>query len=169
MKAKLILSLAIAASVSACSFSYNSSSNSAPANTNTNIAKPTITPSSATPTPEVKATPVAIAPKAESGTKRISFDVGETSATVAGGVIRGERTVYLVGAKSGQSMSVDITSEEDNAVFQILTPGGKLLPDAGDGDDAMSWDGKLPVSGDYKIIVGGTRGNASFKLTVAID
>ncbi len=165
MKTELILSFAIAACMSACSFSYNSGSNSTPANTNSNVAKPTITPSAA----EVKTSPVAVAPKAESGTKRISFASGETSATVSGGVIRGERAIYLVGAKGGQRMSVDITSEEDNAVFQIQTPGGKFLADAGDGDDATVWDGPLPASGDYKIIVGGTRGNASFKLTVSID
>ena len=110
-----------------------------------------------------------VAPKTESGTKRISFDAGESSATVSGGVIRGERSVYVIGAKSGQLMSVEITSLEDNAVFQIKTPGGKFLSYAGDGDDATDWNGQLPESGDYKIIVGGTRGNASYKLTVSID
>jgi len=169
MKSKLVLSLVIATSVSACSFSYNSSSNSAPANTNTNVAKPTITPSAATPTPEVKASPVAVAPKAENGTKRISFDAGETSDTVSGSVLRGERAIYIVGAKSGQTMTVDIDSEEDNAVFQIKTPGGKFLDNAADGDDATAWDGTLPATGDYKIIVGGTRGNASFHMTVSIE
>ncbi len=169
MKIKVVLILAAAAGISACSFSFNSGGNTAPANTNTNTAKPTITPSSATPTPEVKASPVVVAPKTESGIKRISFDAGESSATVSDSVIRGERSIYVVGAKSGQTMSVEITSLEDNAVFQIQTPSGKFLADAADGDDATTWDGTLPASGDYKIIVGGTRGNASFKLTVSID
>lgn len=169
MKIKIALFLTVAAGLSGCSSSFNNGGNSAPANTNTNIAKPTITPSAATPTPEVKASPVAIAPKAESGTKRISFKSGESAATVSDSVVRGERSIYIVGAKSGQTMSVEITSLEDNAVFQIKTPGGKFLADAGDGDDATNWDGQLPANGDYKIIVGGTRGNASFKLTVSID
>lgn len=155
--------------ISGCTFSFNSGGNSAPANTNANAPRPTITPSASTPTPEVKASPAVIAPRAESGSRRISFAAGESSATVSDSVIRGERSIYVVGAKSGQTMSVEITSLEDNAVFQIKTPGGKFLADAGDGDDATSWDGKLPVSGDYTIIVGGTRGNASFKLTVSID
>ncbi len=169
MNIKILLFLTVVAGVSACSFSFNNGSNTSPANANTNAAKPTITPSSASTTPEVKASPVAVAPKAETGTKRISFKAGESSATVSDSVVRGERSIYVIGAKSGQTMSIDITSLEDNAVFQIKTPGGKFLADAGDGDDATVWDGTLPASGDYKIIVGGTRGNASFKLTVSID
>lgn len=169
MKIKVALFLAVAAGLSACSFSFNNGSNTAPANANTNAARPTITPSADTPTPEVKNSPVVVAPKAETGTKRISFKAGESSATVSDSVIRGERSIYVVGAKKGQTMSVEITSLEDNAVFQIKTPGGKFLADAADGDDATVWDGPLPASGDYKIIVGGTRGNASFKLTVSID
>lgn len=170
MKLGSVLVTVIAAFVvSGCTFSFNSGGNSIPANSNSNAAVPTITPSASTPTPQVKATPVVIAPKAESGTRRISFDAGESSATVSDSVIRGERSIYVVGAKSGQTMSVEITSLEDNAVFQIKSPGGKFLADAGDGDDATSWEGKLPANGDYTIIVGGTRGNASFKLTVSIE
>ena len=65
-------------------------------------------------------------------------------------------------------MSVEIASEENNAVFQIERPDGKYLNKAGDGDDAMKWNGPMPANGDYKIIVGGTRGNASYKLTISI-
>jgi len=105
---------------------------------------------------------------ADGVTKRVKFARGKSSATISGAVVRGDRDTYTVGAKAGQMMSVKITSTEDNAVFQVMDADGEYLQDAGDGDDAKSWTGDLPSTGDYKIIVGGTRGNASYKLTVSI-
>jgi hypothetical protein len=100
--------------------------------------------------------------------KRIKFPKGKSSATVSGAVVRGDRDTYIVGAKEGQMMTVKITSPEKNAVFQIRDANGEFLQDAGEADDATSITSDLPSTGDYEIIVGGTRGNASYKLTVAI-
>lgn len=103
-------------------------------------------------------------------TKRVKFQKGQSAATFEGGVVRGDRDVYLVKASKNQVMNVTITSEEDNAVFQILnTKTGKYLNGAADGDDTMQFSGGLPSTGDYKIIVGGTRGNASYKITIMIE
>lgn len=101
-------------------------------------------------------------------TKRIRFAKGQSSATVSASVIRGDRDAYIVGAKKGQKMTVKITALENNAAFTILTPGKKYLERAGELDDQTSWTGTLPAGGDYKIEVGGTRGNATYKLTVTI-
>jgi hypothetical protein len=101
-------------------------------------------------------------------TSRIRFAKGKSSATVSGSVVRGDRENFLVGAKAGQTMTVKITSLEDNAVFQIEGPDGEYLPGVSEGDDAMSFRGSLPGTGDYKIVVGGTRGNTTYKLTVSI-
>ena len=102
--------------------------------------------------------------------QKIRFAKGSSSATVSGTVVRGDRDRYYVGAKKGQTMSVKITSEEDNAVFQIYLPDEeKALPGAGDGDDATNWSGELPADAEYVIVVGGTRGNATYKLRVAIE
>jgi hypothetical protein len=102
--------------------------------------------------------------------KKIQFARGSSSATVEGGVIRGERDRYYLGAKKGQTMSVKITSEEDNAVFQVYLPGEEdALPGAGDGDDAKDWSGELPRDAEYIIVVGGARGNASYRLKVSIE
>lgn len=110
----------------------------------------------------------AVSISADGVTKRMSFAKGKHSATVSGAVIRGDRDTYILGAAAGQTMTATITSTEDNAVFQIETPSGEYLEDAGEGDDAMTFTGELPARGDYRIIVGGTRGNASYKLTVSI-
>ena len=66
-------------------------------------------------------------------------------------------------------MSVKIASLEKNAVFQIYLAGEQeSLPGASDGDDAMKWSGELPADSEYVIVVGGTRGNASYTLTITI-
>jgi len=74
-----------------------------------------------------------------------------------------------VKAKAGQTLDVSITSDEGNAVFQIYTPGEKeTLPKAGETDDATKWSGKVPSDGDYVIVVGPTRGNATYKLSYSV-
>ena len=67
------------------------------------------------------------------------------SKTVSGSVIRGEHARHTVTAKAGQTLDVNVTSDEDNAVFHILLPGGKMtLPGAGQMDDAKKFSGKVP-------------------------
>jgi hypothetical protein len=111
---------------------------------------------------------LAVITSADGITKRIKFARGKSSATVSNAVIRGDRDTYIVGARAEQMMTVKITSLEKNAVFQIEDPNGEYLQDAGEEDDATSVTNSLPETGDYRIIVGGTRGNASYKLTVTI-
>ena len=111
----------------------------------------------------------------------IRFARGATSATVEGAVVRGDRDIYPITANAGQSMRVRITAIEDNAAFQIYLPGARyrLGPDgyeftgftlegAGEMDDATQWLGTLPATGTYLIVVGGTRGNAGYRMTVSI-
>lgn len=105
---------------------------------------------------------------ADGVTKRIKFAKGKHSATVSNSVIRGEVDTYIAGAGAGQTMTVKVTALEDNAAFQIEGPDGEYLDGAGETDDATTFTGELPAKGDYKIIVGGTRGNATYKLTVMI-
>ncbi len=101
--------------------------------------------------------------------KKVRFARGTSSTTLTGAVIRGERDRYYLGAKKGQTMSVKITSLEKNAVFQIYLSGEQeALPGAGDGDDATKWSGELPADSEYTIVVGGTRGNATYTLTISI-
>jgi hypothetical protein len=112
----------------------------------------------------------------------IRFDPGASSKDISGAVIRGERSLYSIGARGGQWLSVNITAAEDNAVFQIYPPGvqavhrdygveivgSKALPGAAEGEDVKAWSGILPATGAYLIVVGPTRGNATYTLKVAI-
>jgi hypothetical protein len=107
---------------------------------------------------------------AEGTRKRIRFPRGSNSTTISGSVVRGEQARYILGAREGQAMTVRIKSVEDNAVFQIYLAGEQeSLEGAGEGDDAKSWSGKLPATTDYIIVVGSSRGNASYKLEVKIE
>jgi hypothetical protein len=96
-------------------------------------------------------------------TRRIRFARGASSAFVEDAVVRGTRDIYLLGAKAGQKMTVSITSVENNAVFDIISPQQKILK-----QEATSWSTQLPATGNYRIVVGGTRGNATYKLRVEI-
>lgn len=94
---------------------------------------------------------------------QIKFDRGKFAKTVQGAVVRGTTEKYWVGAGKGQKMTVKIKSLENNAVFIVVGDGGQLS-----GDEQTNWTGTLPIKGDYLIEVSGTRGNASYDLTVEI-
>ena len=99
-------------------------------------------------------------------TRRIRFESGRTTKVIKDAVVRGDRDRYILHARAGQTLLVHITSEENNAVFDIYRPGGKhTLENA---QESMDWSGALPRTGDYIIEVGGTRGNASYTLEVTV-
>jgi hypothetical protein len=114
--------------------------------------------------------------------KELKFPSGNNSTLIQGSVIRGESDQYFLTAKAGQKMEVGITAVEKNAAFAIYQPGykvgkdadgileikGTALQGAGEGEDATAWQGVLPSSGKYLILVGGTRGNATYKLKITI-
>ena len=106
---------------------------------------------------------------AEGVRKRIKFPRGSTSTVINNAVLRDEIDQYILNARAGQKMKVDISSIEDNASFQITRPDKtQLLPGAGFDDDAKHWNGELPETGDYVIEVAPTRGNATYRLKVEI-
>jgi hypothetical protein len=100
--------------------------------------------------------------------QRVRFAGGRTTAVLKGAVVRGTQDRYILGARGGQTMIVHITSREKNAVFAILGPDGTALQGAEEGIDATDWTGTLPMSGDFSIWVGPTRGNATYTLEVTI-
>jgi hypothetical protein len=120
---------------------------------------------------------------AEAGvSQEVSFAKGSNSTLIAASVVRGESDHYFLVAKAGQKLEVSLSSREQNAAFAIYQPGykagkdaddileikGAALPGAGEGEDATAWKGVLPSSGKYLILVGGTRGNATYKLKITL-
>ena len=107
-------------------------------------------------------------PMGGTSARRVRFPRGRTTAVLKGAVVRGTTDRYLLGARAGQTMTVHVTARERNAVFQIYAPNGDTLDGASETSDATDWSGELPASGDYTIVVGGTRGNANYTLEVTI-
>lgn len=97
-------------------------------------------------------------------TQTVYFSAGESGTTLSNAVVRGDRDVYLLTAQGGQVMTLNITALEDNAVFDVVDPSGMILA-----TEQTELDLLLPHTGEYQIIVGGTRGNASYDLAIAID
>jgi hypothetical protein len=116
--------------------------------------------------------------KAISNGERIQFKPGTSSAAVGGTAVRGgEEKTFLVGARTGQTMSVKITenSRYNDVVFHIVAPDGSFpMGTNGEGVDEQSeigtaWNGKLPKTGDYKIVIGTIESKkANFKMSVEI-
>jgi len=115
--------------------------------------------------------------------KPIFFQTGSTSGTVGGRVVRSNRDLYSVKGTAGQSMTVTMTAPDDNVVFQLYEPGttigrdndgllefhGQALHGAAEGEDTTRWQGRLPKSGTYLIVVGSTRGNGRYSMDVKIE
>jgi hypothetical protein len=109
---------------------------------------------------------------AEEFKKPLHFAQGKKSAIVSGDVVRGDRDVYLIRVHSGQVMSINLSSLEDNAAFDLLEPrarGSKKENEITKGSDITTWKGTLSKTGTYKVVVGGTRGNTSYKLQVTVQ
>ncbi|MEL6879870.1 MAG: hypothetical protein AAFP09_05045 [Cyanobacteria bacterium J06607_10] len=96
-------------------------------------------------------------------TKEVFFEPGKTSTVVSNAVIRGERDLYRVTAQGGQQMTLLISSLENNARFDVVGPTGRILARETGEDNIL-----LPHTGEYQIVVGGTRGNATYDLEIEI-
>ena len=119
--------------------------------------------------------------RGEQVVEAIHFARGASSAEVRGAVVRGERAFYTFEARAEQRLTLHIVSLENNAVFQVYAPGarpetrddsmeiiGQALAGVGEGNDTRRWTGILPQSGSYLVVVGATRGNATYRLTIAV-
>jgi hypothetical protein len=103
--------------------------------------------------------------------KPIAFAAGTTSASFKGDIQGMDRDIYPITAKAGQTMKVTVTNRLKLVLFHLQLPGKaeRYLPGAGEEDDATTWQGTLPESGTYKIIVGAMRGkDTTYTLDVAI-
>ena len=112
----------------------------------------------------------------------VRFPAGANATSLDGGIHRGERDCFTLGARAEQRLTVAQRDHgEGNIVFQLYRPGwkivptpdgpdvrGKALPGAGEGDDAPSWSGSLPESGAYLLVIGTTRGGGEYRLRVEI-
>ena len=101
----------------------------------------------------------------------LTFERGKSYGVMSNSVVRGDRDHYYFGANVGQMLTVGISSVEDNAVVELyVKSGGEWFPVEQPVDTRVLY-GALPESegGQYRLTVGGTRGNASYDLFVGIS
>ena len=97
-------------------------------------------------------------------TREVFFESGASSTTVSNAVIRGDRNVYMLTAQADQQMTLSMSALEDNAVFDVISPSGLILA-----REATAETLYLPELGEYQIVVGATRGSATYQLAIAIE
>jgi hypothetical protein len=84
--------------------------------------------------------------------ERVHFQAGTSQATLKGH-LRGDSDVdYLLGAKAGQRMTVEMHSDNPQNYFNVLPPGGDQALFVGS-SSGNRFDGTLPDSGDYRVRV----------------
>lgn len=105
--------------------------------------------------------------------QRVSFKPGSSSATLKGS-LQGEQTVdYVLGAKAGQTMRVNLKTDNGANYFNVLPPGSDAAIAIGS-NLGNRWAGALPADGDYTVRVYLMRSaarrneNARYTLTVGI-
>ncbi len=96
--------------------------------------------------------------------ERFEFGPGASLGFVEDAVVSGTRNVHRVGANAGQFATIDIVSVEDNAVFDVIGPNGEWIL-----REETEASLQIPLTGDYSIVVGGIRGNASYTLNLEIS
>ena len=90
---------------------------------------------------------VVVAQRASSVVRRINFPRGRTTAVVHGTVRRGVSHDYLLRARRGQTMYVNVAAP-GGVSLTIMTPSGRYLAEY-----VRNWSGYLPQTGDYRISV----------------
>lgn len=115
---------------------------------------------------------MAQAPTQPAGGKRagatmvLGFGAGTTEKTMGGSLKDGFTVDYRIAARSGQTLSVRLTSAQKVA-FTVLAPDGKPLPGAsGVRDFAVA----VGTAGDYSIRVAQTppTGKGDYSLTIGL-
>ena len=95
--------------------------------------------------------------------RRVQFKRGASSATVQGTVSIALPDTYLVGARAGQVMTVQLTSPRKSVTLLVSSPITTTLV----ADNTRSWTGTLPENGDYTIIVQSDV-RATYSMTITI-
>lgn len=100
---------------------------------------------------------------------RIEFKRGTHSSTLKGKLRGDEQAEYILGARKGQRVTVNVAAVPANAIaFELLTPLGEEFDLASSG---TTWTGILPETGDYMLYVrmaGTQTPRASYTLTLSI-
>jgi hypothetical protein len=116
---------------------------------------------------------VAIPALAADRNERVQFARGATSKALAGSVRGYDSVNYIVGARAGQTLSVNFRSPNTAAYMNVWAPGSDEAIFIGS-NEGNRFSGTLSVSGDYRVQVylyrnAARRGErANYNLTVGV-
>jgi len=97
----------------------------------------------------------------------IHFAAGTVSAKVAGTVTRTRADTYSLVAEAGQTMSIEVDAPDGALLpIEVGVPGVKTHVDS-DGY-GQSWNGKIPATGPFHIVVRGSDPNVSARYTMTV-
>lgn len=96
--------------------------------------------------------------------RRVQFRRGSSSTTVQGKVSVGLPDTYLLGARAGQVMTVQLTAPGQKVRFMIMTSKTTEVL----ADNTTSWTGTLPETGDYHILVDADEDGRTYSMTITI-
>jgi hypothetical protein len=102
-------------------------------------------------------------------TKRVKLERGRTTAIIKGIARTPGTHEYVLKVRSGQTMTVHLTSSNNGVEFSVETPNGDWTEG---GLGVKDWSGELGFSGDYKILVTNNRSrvqrNPRYTLEVSV-
>jgi hypothetical protein len=112
------------------------------------------------------------APDALSATHDVQFAQGAKSVRISGSVVgRGDER-YQIRTREGQTMRVTLRAQRPTTYFNVNPPGGDQAIFIGS-NSGTTFEGRLPVSGVYEIIVyqmgGAASGNTRSRYELAIS
>ncbi|HET6975791.1 MAG TPA: hypothetical protein VFI24_05685 [Pyrinomonadaceae bacterium] len=96
--------------------------------------------------------------------QRVQFKRGASSATVQGRVSLELSDTWVIGARAGQVMTVQLTSPNRSVRFMLMTSRTTTSV----ADNTRSWTGTLPDTDDYLILVDTGAKTASYSMTITI-
>lgn len=96
--------------------------------------------------------------------RRVQFPRGLSSTIVSGKVSPGYGDTYIVGARTGQRMTVRLTRAGRSISFMVISPGARqsLI------DRAKTWTGVLPESGEYHVLVEADERGGTYTMSIAV-
>jgi hypothetical protein len=89
---------------------------------------------------------------AETVTQQVTFPAGSNGAKIADAIAGDEAVRYILDARAGQRMLVEMTTTNPSAYFNITAPGATEALHIGS-VAGNSFDGILPAGGDYAVEV----------------
>ncbi len=111
---------------------------------------------------------------AQERTQRVQFARGASSATIKGQIKGDAGVTYVVGARAGQTLSVDLKTGNGANYFNVTAPGANEALFIGS-TSGTTFRGTLPADGDYRIQVylmrSAARRNevANYSLTIGVS